>query len=371
MAFGWTNISLFKVACTVGVINSNKLVTNLASICQSANVNKYSRFRPGYWYMNAQGNLAFKRPDGTSADPRNNNDGRPKLGYYLGDFRGYNPSANAPGFTGGMSEIEFLYASNVASSQTCDIVFELGEVDWFNEETEFHGRNNLAYDYVWIYSSLNGGTLTKAATVHKSNLITSGYNKRVDTQASVTVPASGTYVYTFYFYLGTSAQRYAKFPNSLTVKITRVAGAYVYLGVLSTTASNLTGKLLGLEDGDENYDVSEVRVANGEMEIKTALGYAAYENVRFEVVLTNQRRYWITTSRLRITGKGYCYTKPRGDTGSTLQSSNTFDKQIADSGLGIYNFRITLPEIANDAEWFYLDITAFGNTWLNVTPATE
>ena len=74
MALGWTNISLFKVACTVGVISSNKLVTNLARICQSANVNKYARFRPGYWYMNAQGNLAFKRPDGNSADPRNNND---------------------------------------------------------------------------------------------------------------------------------------------------------------------------------------------------------------------------------------------------------------------------------------------------------
>lgn len=371
MAFGWGQISQTTVAYTVGVISNSKVVMNLAHICQSANVNKYARFRPGYWYMDSSGNLSFKRPDGTSTDPRNNNNGRSKLGFYLGDFRGYNPSANPPGFTGGMTEIEFLYASNVSSSQTCDIVFELGEVDWFNEETEFHGRNNLAYEYVWIYASLNGGTETKAAVVHKDNLIRSGYNKRVDTQASVTVPSSGTNTYKFYFYLGTSAQKRAKFPNVLTVKITRVAGAYVYLGVLASAASNLTGKLLGLEEGDDNYDVSEVRVANGEMEIKTALGYAAYENVRFEVILTNQRRYWITTSRLIVAGNGYCYTKPRGESGSTLQSSNTFNKNLAVSGQGLYNFQITLPEIANDGEWFYLDITGFGNNIINVTPATE
>ena len=371
MALPWTNISLFRVACAVGVVSGNKLVTNLARICQSANVNKYSRFRPGYWYMDSQSNLAFKRPDGTSTDPRGPRNGSSKMGFNLGDFRGYNPTANPPGFVGGTTELEFKYASNVSSSQTCDIVFDLGEVDWFGDETEYHGRNNLAYDYVWIYAQLGSGTPYKAATVHKSNLESSGYNKRVDTQASVTVPSSGTSVYTFTFYLGTSAQRYAKFPNTLTVMISRVAGAYVYITVTSAAASNLTGKLLGLEDGDENYDVSEARVINGEMEITTALGYASYKDVRFEVVLSNQRRYWITSSRLQIAGTAYCYSKPRYDSGTTLRSSRTFNQYISNSGSAKYNFSMTLPEEANDGEWFYIDITSFPNSSINVTPATE
>lgn len=79
-----TGISISAVAAALGVGS-----TDLGTLCAHDNVNEYSEARPGYWFVNAQKFLEFKKPNSSETDPRTN---KPFL-YSLGDFRMYNHEA--------------------------------------------------------------------------------------------------------------------------------------------------------------------------------------------------------------------------------------------------------------------------------------
>ena len=90
MKLGNSNISIMDVRNTLGYPS-----TDLGTLCTCANVNKYSRYRPGYWTTGtSQDSLTFVQPRGVNYnDPRGSRNGISKEVYFLGDFRNYDSTA--------------------------------------------------------------------------------------------------------------------------------------------------------------------------------------------------------------------------------------------------------------------------------------
>lgn len=362
-----TNLRLlYHVACTVGEVADGKLVTSLAALCKSEKVNKYSRFRPGYWYVDEQGKLQFQRPLGGSVnDPRGE---RPSGGstqaYALGDFRGYNPSANPPSLNTGSSEMEVTLASSQAGDTIdVELVFNLGEVDWFGEETEYHGKNYITSAYDTLYAYRIYGTIGRAmvGSCHKDDLERSGYMARAPITCQLTAPSSGSTQYEILFALGYAGKAYADFPDTLKIKLTLLSGAVVFVRVLPEAVSALKTKLTLSPSGtgDSPSDLQEVIVVNGEKSYTTAATTANFTGLSFVARMASGNTYKFTTLRLQATGTVYCYDRPMYSTGAVLKSQAGFSVGMAASGAGTYSLSVQLPETANDGEYFYIDISAF------------
>lgn len=347
----------------------------VSTLCTTDKINKYSHFRPGYWYVDTSGNLAFQKPRGGGyTDPRGYRpDGRNVEGYYLGDFGGYNPDAVGPSLNTGSDVFETVFPANSPSAVTVEIVLNLGEVDWFSEETEMRGRNNIpsAYAYVYAFQKISGSTFnaTRCASCHKNELEKFGYQRRAPFLLELTLPSSGTASYDITFGLGYADKVYAWFNNVLTVKVTRLAGAAVYTLVSSSALASLKSRLIGLSDTDQSLDLYDVITGGGNTEIKTAAMNVSFSALSFVVESQSHNQYLITANKLTISGTIKCYSGPRYDSGTTLKSTITFSNQmIATNGYGKFFVTFTLPETANDGEYFYIDITEFSGTNIQCVP---
>lgn len=361
---------IYHVACTIGeivTVNGKPcLETRLSKLCTSENVNKYSRYRPGYWYVDTNGDLAFQRPaGGASRDPRGTrDDGSNTQGYHLGDFAGYNPYARAPSFGGGDTYEVVFPSSDDGKTKDVDVEVELGEVDWFGDETKYHGRNNIttAYDTLYAYRQI-GTTWSVVGSVSKDELSLSGYTSGASLTVSLLIPGE----YTLKFGLGYAGKAYAWFPDRAKVVLKVLQGAYVVIRVPESANASLFSRLQ-LPSGSTSTGVSEVTLEGNYKEITSSSSQVQFTELAMNAFMDDGALYRITALRLTISGTVSCYNGPMYESGSTLLSSNTFSKQIASNGYGIYTATFDMPQSTRDGYYYYIDITAFGGSSITCEP---
>lgn len=354
-----TNISIMSVRNALSYPS-----TDLGTLCTCPNVNKYSRFRPGYWYVDTSGNLAFQKPRGGGYnDPRGTDpSGISVEAYKLGDFRGYNHNAPSPSLNTGSDVFEITFPSSAGGgTKNIDIVFNLGETDWFGQESQYRGKNNITTAYDTIYAArINGSQRIIVGSCSKNNLEISGNSARAPMTVSLYMNPSGTTTYTLVFGLGYAGKAYAWFPNELTIKITVLEGAVIVTRVLSSALSGLKNKLVLSPGGSVSPStLQEVIVYGGEKSYTSAVISASFTDVSFVARMSAGQQFKFTELRLPVSGTVYCYDRPMYTSGAVLKSQSNFNMVIASSGYGVYNFTISLPETANDGEYFYVDIKEF------------
>lgn len=348
------------------------LKARLSTLCRTDRLNIYSRYRPGYWYVDTSGKLAFQKPRGSAAnDPRGSRFGKSEEAYSLGDFRGYNQDAASPSLNTGGDVYEVVFASDQGGKETqIEIVFNLGEVDWFDEETEFHGRNYInagAYDYIYVEVEYSNGSKIIEGGCSKNDLERGERYARAPIPVSLYVPTSGTLEHTLRFALGTAGKGYAYFPNELTLRLKVLSGAVVIVRILADAITGLRNKLSlsPSNTGDSPSDAQEVRLYNNQNNYETAVTSATFSQLSMIVRMYSGNEYQINSLRLGISGTVYCYNKPYNESGAYIKSQKDFNMSIAANGAGIYTATFALPETANDQEYFYCDIKNFTDSVVN------
>lgn len=128
------SINTGLVANTIGVASHN-----IFTLCTHDNINKGSRFKPGYLSVTLP-YVTFKKPDGISINPFTTE----IFGANLGDFRKYNHSAIIPGIQGKPTtinlEVRNVGSNNIGYADPITMDIDLGEIDWWSNETEPHGK---------------------------------------------------------------------------------------------------------------------------------------------------------------------------------------------------------------------------------------
>lgn len=381
-----TNIrQIYHVACTIGEVITVGgvacLETRLSKLCTSGNINIYSRFRPGYWYVGTDGKLAFRLPRGGSqTDPRGyrSNGTDNKEGYHLGDFGGYNPYAVAPYVNTGSGVMELYFPANQAGNTVTEtLVFNLGEVDWFNQGDEYHGKNAITSSYVYLYCCkvVNGTPQLSniVGSCHKDNLEKSGYTARASMSVSLVLPstAGGSTTYVYQFGLGYGGKIYALFPNTVGITVNVNEGAVCYVRVSSSVISALKTKLtLSPSDADDPTTLQEV-YTSGESQkmLTTAYSSVTFSGLQFIARMYSGNLFAFTSLRVGVSGTISRYDKSPLK-GGTLQSTSTFTYQMASSSGGTsgstgytYALTVSLPCGTTghvlDGEYYYIDITSF------------
>lgn len=363
-----TNIDVIMVRNAIGEPS-----TDVGTLCKSEKVNKYSRYRPGYWYVDTSGNLQFQRPRGSGHnDPRGSRFGSAYEAYALGDFRGYNTLAPAPSLNNGSDFYEIVVASEGGgSTREFEVVLNLGEVDWFGEETEFRGKNNItaAYDTVYVLRHYGTTGLIEVGSCHKDDLERSGHTARAPLMAELAVPSSGSTDYTLSFGLGYAGKAYAMFPNTLTLRITRLSGAYITVRTTTQAVTSLKSRLqVPSGYGDTAADLWQIRVYNGEKEYESAVTAASFTQLSLVAEMESHNQYILTAPRITVKGTAKCYSGVEGASGSVLKSSSSFTVNLATNGYGLYTGQFPLSEAANDGEYHYLDITSFETSSISCQP---
>lgn len=150
MALPTTAISISAVKTALSSISYD-----LGTLCRDSNVNPWSRYKPGYLKADATADKFVERvtPRGASyTDPRGNNvdSGTPLEVFRLGDFRGYNHSADAPYLSEPGATIEF--GSGTSTSFGISLTAYVKEVNWAadsgDEYRERHGWADLTHIHV-------------------------------------------------------------------------------------------------------------------------------------------------------------------------------------------------------------------------------
>ena len=347
-----TNVDIIMVRSATGTSSMD-----LGTLCSSENVNKYSRYRPGYWYVDTSGNLQFQRPRGAGHnDLRGSRYGLPYEAFALGDFRGYNTLAPAPSLNNGTDFYEVIFSSESGgSTKEVEVVLNLGEVDWFGEETEFRGKNSIPANYNTVYAerkSVNQTIWSVAGSCHKDNLERSGNTARAPINISVTVPSSGSIDYNLRFGLGYAGKAYAYFPNTLTLRATRLSGAYVIVRTTQEAVTSLKSSLqVPSGYGDTASDLWQILVYNGEKEYENAVTAASFSQLSLIAEMESHNQYILTSPRITVSGTAKCYSAPENDPDSVLKSQSNFTVYLASNGYGLYTGQFPLSETANDGEY--------------------
>lgn len=141
------------------------------------------------------------------------------------------------------------------------------------------------------------------------------------------------------------------------MKLTVLSGAIIIVRVLPEALVGLKSKL-SLTPLDSS-NISQILVYGGEISYTSAVISATFTNLSFIARMASGNEYMFTALRLAATGTVYCYSGPYNASGSVLKSQQDFNGLMAASGQGTYNFGVSLPETANDGEYFYVDIKEF------------
>ena len=309
MIFPTSNINMYYVAPKLGYgkfIKENgevKLVqqVRLSTLCTTDRINPYSRRRPGYWKESGM-ELVFQKPRGNGyTDPRGTRPtGDTGEVYALGDFRGYNTEPTTPGFEGGDREV---HNGSNDTHVDMDLRFFLGEVDWFNEEGDYHGKNFFGRTYTHLHVVLiQGSTRTIVGTVARSAISQQGRNLTAhNIPVSISLPTTGNeFQFTYRAALGTSDHAYAYFPTDgngqVTITVTRSEQLYY---VITSTANSA---LAAAVSGPSGSLVAPAFYGNSG-NIVGANDYVDVKGFRVELVYTDGKRYIITTMRWKVGGE--------------------------------------------------------------------
>ena len=253
---------------------------DLGTLCTHDNLNEHSRYRPGYWSKTGSDTyngsvVTYIKPlgnDGT-LDPRGVDEyGITKRLYKLTDFFRYNHNATPYQIFGG-EEQELVVQSDV-NTITTEVNFILGEVDWFNDETIYNGKNHFGedYNYFVIYRKNEGATdFSPFKAIHKDARRTEssttdyfdveGFNKRVIFEIELNTPMDSTYDITteFRFGLGISDVRInSYFDTTLAYSVTKKAQPVVFIQVSEEGLTNLKDSIAFAPN---NIDKNDLRGA--------------------------------------------------------------------------------------------------------------
>lgn len=373
--FRTADINVYYVAPRLGYgyfSSKTTISQNVSSVelCQSDRINKYSRFRPGYWTQEGT-LLTFVKPRGGGyADPRGyrydkyGNPTTDRAVSAIGDFGGYNPDALTPGPEGNKET-----TINISSTQTgtveIDSIFYLGEVDWFGEETTYHGRNWFGNTYDQLYAVLiDGSNKTIIGTVNRSEMTQQGRNLtalHLKYYLPIRTTAT-TYNLTVRFALGTNNKAEGYFPDSVgkTFTIKRSEEPTWLVQVLGGDYAALKDALVGLQPEDAASDTMIVTLYNNR---GTFLGTNRNVNVSgifFYVLFPNSgRRYEITQLRWYVSGDLEVFDRIN----NKVLSSSRFSVTMGFWGHGGeqegYAFTLEIPETPRDNMIYRLNLDTF------------
>lgn len=334
--------------------------TDLGTLCTCPNVNKFSRYRAGYWTTGTtQESLTFVQPRGINYnDPRGSRNGIAQEVYFLGDFRGYNSTARGF-FVDGQNPREIIVSSSAGSSIQETVVFDCGEVDWFGEETTYHGRNNIVgMNQIVAVNTANGSVL---GVCDKANLTSSGNRKRAKFSVSLSVPSdSYPNTYNIKFGLGTANKLRYYFPDSdLQIKVKRISKPTYLIYLKDAAAGDKLYSKVKSQLSTSDTTVSRLDIVPTTGEFNT--GTAKLQFTSTDAQLTaypSQNLYRVTSTRWQVT---FNLIKQNATTGETLYS-DTQTKIWAASGYGKFVVVVDLPSVAQDNELYRIELTDFGTT---------
>lgn len=354
MIFPETNITEQFVKYQLAYIQAS-----LGQLCQSERVNRYSRYRPGYWIQSG-GTLAFQIPRGSpNVDPRGSREGSSYEGFHVGDFRGYNSEAIRPNYEG-TPEVDINISSTQTGTISIDSIFYLGEVDWFNEEGEFRGRNwfGNGITYTQLHAVLvEGSSKTVIGTVERSALTQQGRNLTA-LHLVYELPirtTSTTVTYNVQFALGRNGRAEAYFPDIQRVyNVTRSSKATYLIQVLGTDYAALKAAVYGLDPTDEAASTFVLTIDNSTGNVTSAATSVYVTNVQFYLLFPSGNRYRISGLRWGVAGDLEVYDRATEQVVSSSRAS--VNMALGTSG---YNFTLTLPEAAKDNRVYRLNLDTF------------
>ena len=349
--FPENNIQMSYVAVRLGYGYFTSKTTiaqrvRLSTLCTCPRINTCSRRRPGYWKESGM-ELVFQKPRGGSyADPRGVRNNQAKTStedYVLNDFAGYNPEAITPGFEGGNREIHNGSGDNEVNM---DLRFYLGEVDWFNEETDYNGRNFFGRTYTHLHVVLiQGDTRTIIGTVARSAISRQGRNLTAhNIPVTIPLPTSGNkFEFTYKAALGTSDHAYAYFPDTINgkqsgkVTITVTRSEQLFYVITSVANAALEDAISG-PSGDLVSPAFYGNTGN----IVGSNDYVDVKGFRVELNYSDGKRYIVTTMRWKVGGE-LRLVNSAGSTVRTARLDNVTMAYYGDSGSGenrFYCFRL-------------------------------
>lgn len=335
------------------------LKARLSTLCRTDRINRYSRFRPGYWIQEG-GVLAFQKPRGKGyTDPRGTRFGKSDEAYAEGDFRNYNPDAIMPSYEGS-SEVDINISSTQTGTVKIDQIFYLGEVDWFNEEGEYHGRNwfGNGITYTQLHAVLvDGSSKTVIGTVERSELTQQGRNlTALHLIYELPIKTSSTIItYNVQFALGRIGRAEAFFPGIQRIyNIKRNSNPTYLVQVLGPDYAALRSAIFGLEPADESAQTFVLTIENATGSISSAATSVPVNNVEFYLLFPSGNRYRISGSRWGVAGDLEVFDRST----ETVVSSSRFNTNLA-LGTNGYSFTLQLPEAAKDNRLYRWNLDTF------------
>ena len=337
----------------------------LSTLCKCPRINPFSRKRPGYWKVEGT-ELVFQKPRGGSyADPRGVRNNQAKTStedYVLNDFAGYNPEAITPGVEGGSDKVV-----NISSTQTgtvdFDIVFYLGEVDWFNEETDYNGKNFFGTTYTQLLAvdSSNNNVL---GVCNRSEMTQQGRNlTALHLQFGVPISTSATSITTnVKFALGHTNKPYAYFTGvntGLKITINRNNKPSWIVQVLGADYAALKESLIGLQSEDAASDTFILTMYNNSGSFLGTSRYVNVEGIFFYVLFPSGRRYEITQLRWAVSGDLEVFDRVKNKVVSTSRLSVTMGFWGHGGEKEGYAFTLTIPETPADNMIYRFNLDTF------------
>lgn len=358
------NIQMSYVAVRLGYgyFSSKTTISQrvrLSTLCTCPRINPYSRKRPGYWKEEGT-ELVFQKPRGGSyADPRGVRDNQAKTStedYVLSDFAGYNPEAITPGVEGGTDRVVNI-SSQDSGSVPFDIIFYLGEVDWFNEETDYNGKNFFGTTYSQLLAVDSNGNVL--GSCDRSEMTQQGRNlTALHLQFNVPISTSAASVTTnVRFALGHTNKPYAYFTGdyfsgaSTSLKITikrNESPSWLVQIVGQAEVAALKNALRGLQPEDAADDYPIVTVDNNSGTFSGTNKTVYVSGLFFYVLFTSGRRYEITQLRWLVSGDLEVFDRVNNKVLSTSRFSATMGFYGHGGEQEGYAFNLEIPETPRD-----------------------
>lgn len=344
---------------------------SLGVLCTSNKVNKYARFRPGYW-ITQNTELTFIAPRGSGYVDARGTD--PETGihteaYKLGDFRGYNHRARTPGYDNDKVTLLPVSSDYGNSTISIELAFYIGECDWFSEETAYRGKNALGAVFSQVVAVRHDTTnKTVVGVVNKADLEKGdGYDRRAIFPLSLPVPSStqGQIDVVLRFALGNTNKPYAYFPGIEKVyRVIRNSRPIYFFMVPQSAYAAMKVKLQGLSQEDSANQIYNVLISNAQGTFVSGSTVINVSNLIFQVQMyPTFNVYDITQMRWSVGGRVVILKD------NIEQSSFEWSQVVANQGYNQYNFNISLPSIALDGYTYRVEITKFNGTILVVPTA--
>lgn len=332
--------------------------TDLGTLCTCDKVNKFSRYRPGYWYASGR-ELLFNTPKGGDyLDLRGaDENGIDKQVFRLGDFRGYNSSAYPPSIGGDSEQTLKVQADYSLNTIPVEMTFNLGEVDWFNEEDKYRGMNKipLCSNFIVCKSSEEDGVYTKVESISVSELMRSGNLKRAILEVSVPVPHTTDMVLTTYFKygIGNGDHIVVFLPGVVKYNVEKNRLPSYDIMIHENNFTALKNSITNLRKEDRIDDIYRIDIIPSYGSFSVGASSVFIEQTNIVIEFRNSgNRYKIIEPRWRING-----SVTHRETGAT----STF-RVVAALGVPGYMFTVNLPKTSEDGDQFDIKITGFEST---------